>query len=130
MSTEGTLSPLALQILLVEDHHDSAVALSSLLRSSGHAVQIAETIRSAKQLFNHQRFDLLLCDLGLPDGDGCNLLRDLQQNGPVRAIAITGFGMAEDIERSKAAGFLRHITKPLVVSQLQDLLTELSRTLG
>src|SRR5262245_27085875 len=92
-------------ILLVEDHADSAAALAKLLRSLGHQVQTAPSCADARRLFElNAGIDVLLLDVGLPDGDGCDLLRELTAIRPVPAIAITGFGMNEDVARSMAAG--------------------------
>jgi CheY-like chemotaxis protein len=113
-------------ILLIEDHADSAVAMAKLLRSFGHRVQTAESCAVARRLFQTNRdVDVLLVDLGLPDGDGCDLLRELLAIKKVPAIAITGFGMAEDVERSRSAGFIAHITKPFDMPGLHEMLTNL-----
>jgi CheY-like chemotaxis protein len=113
-------------ILLVEDHADSAVALAMLLRSFGHRVQTADCCATARQLFQaNVGIDVLLVDLGLPDGDGCDLMRELTAIKRVPAIAVTGYGMAEDMQRSKAAGFIAHITKPLVLPELKQMLSSL-----
>ena len=113
-------------ILLVEDHTDSAVALAMLLRSFGHRVQTADCCATARQVFQaNLGIDVLLVDLGLPDGDGCDLMRELTAIKRVPAIAVTGYGMAEDVERSKAAGFIAHVTKPLVLPELKDMLANL-----
>jgi len=114
-------------ILLVEDHADSAVVLAKLLRSFGHRVQTADCCQSARRLFqmNHE-VDLLLLDIGLPDGDGCELLRELHQIRKIPAIAVTGYGMNADVERARAAGFVAHITKPFVMDQLNTTLVNLT----
>jgi CheY-like chemotaxis protein len=52
-----------------------------------------------------QRFDLVLCDIGLPDGSGYDVISKAKAKGPIKAVAITGFGTDEDIRRSKEAGF-------------------------
>ena len=111
-----------LEILLVEDHADSALALASLLRAGGSSVAVADSCAAAKSLYGEKSFDVLLCDLGLPDGDGCDLLRELIAIRRVCAIAITGFGMEEDVERSKAAGFVAHLTKPITLDSLRQTL--------
>jgi CheY-like chemotaxis protein len=115
-----------LNVLLVEDHRDSALALAALVRSFGHNADIAGTCRDARQLFDAHAYDLLLCDLGLPDGDGCDLLTDLRARRLVRAVAITGYGMTEDIDRCRAAGFLTHITKPIIADGVHAILDEIA----
>jgi len=76
------------------------------------------------------RFDVVLCDLVLPDGDGCDLVAELFLIRPVRAFAITGYGMPHDLARTQAAGFLAHLTKPVVVERLRIVLAELSREIA
>jgi CheY-like chemotaxis protein len=120
------LTAFPLQILVVEDHRDSALALAYLIRAYGHRAEIADSCHAAKQLFASERFDLVLCDLGLPDGDGCDLLPELTAINPVRALAITGYGMNDDLQRTRAAGFLAHITKPIVADRLRIVLDELA----
>jgi CheY-like chemotaxis protein len=113
-------------ILLVEDHADTAFVLAKLLRSFGHRVQTAESCQTARRLFQtNPDVDVLLLDLGLPDGDGCDLLRELHQIRKIPAIAVTGYANKDDIERSQAAGFVAHITKPFALDQLTATLTNL-----
>src|SRR5947209_2519086 len=87
------LNKHSLSLLLVEDHHDSATALTYLLRQYGHRVQVADCCASARSMYAGGRFDVVLCDLGLPDGDGCDLIAELSLSRPVRALAITGYVM-------------------------------------
>ena len=82
----------------------------------------AQGAKAAIQLAAEERFDVLLCDTGLPDGDGCDVLKEISAMYPIRGIAVTGFGMKEDIERSKKAGFITHITKPSVLGPLLPIL--------
>src|SRR5437764_7055528 len=99
MGTRGVEKVMfPLHILVVEDHRDSALALVHLLRFYGHRATIADSCRQAKQLFATERFDVVLCDLGLPDGDGCELLSKLAAIAPVKALAVTGYGMGDDLE--------------------------------
>jgi len=113
-------------ILLVEDHADSATVLAKLLRSFGHRVQTADCCQSARRLFETNReVDVLLPDLGLPDGDGCDLLHELNQVRRIPAIAVTGYAMNDEIARAKAAGFVAHITKPFAMDQLNTTLSNL-----
>jgi CheY-like chemotaxis protein len=109
-------------ILIVEDHADSAEMLSIALRRMGHRVESVSSGKDAVRAFQAADFDVLLLDLGLPDGDGCQLLQELTAIRPVPAIAITGYGMAKDIDRSRAAGFVSHITKPLMLAELKSQL--------
>jgi CheY-like chemotaxis protein/anti-sigma regulatory factor (Ser/Thr protein kinase) len=108
------------EILLVEDHGETARALAMLLRSSGHVVRVASTVADALAAAE-EPFDVLVSDLGLPDGNGCELLGELRRRkGAVRAIALTGYGFDHDVAEAHAAGFDRHLTKPVTLAQLLE----------
>ena len=108
--------PLAL--LLVEDHADTAGALSEILREEGHQVQATASLSEAVEAFRHQPFDLLITDLGLPDGSGHDLLARLRFIRPVKGIVLSGYGMDSDVSKSRAAGFSEHLTKPVQIALL------------
>ncbi|MGE5275826.1 MAG: PAS domain S-box protein [Acidobacteriota bacterium] len=108
--------PLA--ILLVEDHADTAGALTQLLREEGHRVKCVASVSEAVDLFRKETFDLLVTDLGLPDGSGHELLGVLRAIRPIRGIVLSGYGMDADVARSRAAGFAEHLTKPVQISLL------------
>ncbi len=104
---------LPLRILLVEDHAVTAKLMRMMLIADGHAVEIASDVAAALELARLQAFDLLLSDLGLPDGSGYDLIRQLREGGhKFPCIALSGYGLGEDIQRSQAAGFAAHLTKP------------------
>jgi CheY-like chemotaxis protein len=110
-----------LSILLVEDHGDTARIISRLLARQGHGVQTAGDIATALQLATEQRFDLLISDLGLPDGSGHEVVRGLHARGQsLPAIALSGYGQGEDVQQSRAAGFSAHLVKPVNFRQLHD----------
>ncbi|HSI32715.1 MAG: PAS domain S-box protein [Phycisphaerae bacterium] len=108
-----------LSILLVEDHEDTARAVARLLRGYGWQVRVADTVASAVQVAGAEEFDLLISDIGLPDGSGLDLMRQLLARKPTKGICLSGFGMEEDVRKSRDAGFLEHLTKPVNVSQLK-----------
>ena len=113
-------------ILLVEDHADTATVIRRLLDRVGHRVRVAEGYAVARRVaLQDGPFDLLLCDIGLPDGDGCDLLAEIREMYPVRAIAVTAYGMRRDVERCVHAGFDRHLLKPvdstLLLSAIEQL---------
>ncbi|MGI9114296.1 MAG: ATP-binding protein [Chthoniobacterales bacterium] len=112
-------------ILLVEDHLDTAVALARVLRVRGNEVQIAPSVAAALDLMAQHRFGLLLCDVGLPDGSGYDLLAQVRQTNNVPAIALTGFGMSSDIDRAMEAGFDAHLTKPVDFQRLEATMAKL-----
>ena len=109
----------ALRILLVEDHAESREVLARLLRLNGHAVQEAAGARESLAAAARGSFDLLISDIGLPDGDGCDLLRELRRANPaLRAVAVTGHAEDELSGACKAAGFSAFVRKPVSFSQL------------
>jgi CheY-like chemotaxis protein len=90
-----------------------------LLEAEGHQVQTAGDVATALELAAQYSFDLLLSDLGLPDGSGVDLMRTLRGRGrTLPGIALSGYGQEEDIRRSKEAGFAAHLTKPTSSDQL------------
>jgi CheY-like chemotaxis protein len=123
------VSPMVrrLNILVVEDHADSARALSRLLTGEGHTVRHADGYAATMQLAHGgDRFDLLLIDLGLPDGDGCDLLKEVRELHSVPAIAITGHGMEPDVRRCRQAGFEDHVLKPIALPRLIGAINRLT----
>ena len=113
-----------LRILLVEDHTDTALIMARLLTSDGHAVQVASDVQGAIKRANDQQFDLLLSDLGLPDGSGLDLLRELRlARNQLPAIALSGYGQDKDLQQSHAAGFAAHLTKPVTHSRLEEVIS-------
>ncbi|TLD69384.1 response regulator [Phragmitibacter flavus] len=125
-SKPQTQDQVALEILLVEDHVDTARVLTHLLTRSGHRVVNADTVATALATFSQHPFDLLLCDLGLPDGSGLNIIRTIRQTSSLPAIALTGYGMEEDIEACKTAGFNAHLTKPLNLQKLKEVISSVT----
>jgi signal transduction histidine kinase len=116
----------SVSILLVEDHADTANAMTRLLSRRGYSVRAVTSVAEALRSAASNAFDVLISDIGLPDGTGLQLMRELTARGPVKGIALTGYGMEEDIERSRAAGFSEHLTKPINVEQLQAALDRIT----
>ncbi|HWE04686.1 MAG TPA: CHASE3 domain-containing protein [Tepidisphaeraceae bacterium] len=115
-----------LRILLVEDHADTANAMRRLLAGLGHSVEVGQNKASAIEKMNTTPFDLLLSDIGLPDGTGIELIREIRQRHRIAAIALTGFGMDEDIAKCKEAGFDAHITKPVNFQKLDIIIRQIA----
>jgi CheY-like chemotaxis protein len=115
-----------LRILLVEDHVDTARAMSRLLRSLGHQVETATTVAAALELANKDNFRLIISDIGLPDGTGIDFMRQVRERSNVPAIALTGFGMEDDIMRSREAGFTMHLTKPVNFQRLELIVQQVA----
>jgi len=112
-----------MRILLVEDHEDTNRSLTNLLRRRGYQVESAFTFQSALELSAKEQFDVLISDLGLPDGSGIDLIRKLASKPPL-GIALTGFGMEQDICKSREAGFQHHLVKPIDLNKLDSLIQE------
>jgi len=109
-------------VLVVENHPDTLEALKSYLEDSGHQVRTAMTKQEALNVLPHYAVDLLLCDIGLPDGNGWELMENLPKK--VFAVAMSGFGMNADSARSKAVGFRHHLLKPFKAVELDRILSE------
>jgi signal transduction histidine kinase/ActR/RegA family two-component response regulator len=109
----------AFRILLVDDHQDTCTALERLLVRRGHLVAATHNVRSAMEAAARNQFDLLISDIALPDGTGTELMACLHAISPLRGIAISGFGMNGDIEKSLHAGFSEHLVKPVKLEKLE-----------
>jgi CheY-like chemotaxis protein len=115
------LRALNLRVLVVEDDEDAAVTLSTLLTHRGCRVEVAHTVQECLRMFDGSIPDVLLCDIGLPDGDGYSLLRELRRHAPgqhVAAIALSAYARDEDRALAVDAGFSAYVTKPYEVEQL------------
>ncbi len=108
-----------LRILLVDDHLDTCTALERLLVRRGHLVAAAHNVRSAMEAAARSSFDLLISDIALPDGTGIELMTYLRAISQIPGIAISGFGMNGDIEKSFDAGFAEHLVKPVKMESLE-----------
>ena len=107
------------RILLVEDDGDSLEVTRRLLERDGHVVATAMCLKTAIDSAG-QGFDLLIADIGLPDGTGIDLIQYLKTTGPVKGIALSGYGMRADVESCRAAGFMEHLTKPIKFDDLRS----------
>jgi signal transduction histidine kinase len=106
------------RVLLVEDHGDTREVLASLLRASNYAVKTASSVAAALRLASDEHFDIVVSDLGLPDGTGYDLMRQLRDCHGIKGIALSGYGMEADQRHSREVGFLDHVVKPVNASQL------------
>jgi DNA-binding response OmpR family regulator len=136
--TAPAFDPLqSAHLLLVEDHVDTAAVLARMLRRAGYQVTVAtsvaqglaETEAASKTADDRGRFSpirLVISDLGLPDGSGMELMSKLAARFRLSGIALSGFGMEDDVARALAAGFTKHLTKPvdfdLLLSTIRELL--------
>jgi signal transduction histidine kinase/ActR/RegA family two-component response regulator len=108
-----------LRILLVDDHQDTCTALERLLVRRGHLVSAVHNMRSAMETAVRNHYDLLISDIALPDGTGTELMSYLRAISGIPGIAISGFGMNGDIQRSREAGFAEHLVKPITMENLE-----------
>lgn len=117
----------AQRILLVEDHGDTGRVLARLLRNAGYVVEHAETAGSALEMFGRDEFDLVISDLGLPDESGLELMKKLRTLQPhLAGICLSGYGMEDDLNACRAAGFSEHLTKPVDMQQLHSAIARVA----
>ncbi|MEO8654765.1 MAG: ATP-binding protein, partial [Ramlibacter sp.] len=117
--------PRTARIVVVEDNVDAADTLATLLRLSGHRVDVALDGPSGLDLIVQLRPQIVLCDIGLPGMDGYELAQQVRERGQLPApvmIALTGYDGANDRARARAAGFDHHMAKPVDVAALEHLI--------
>jgi len=120
-----------LAVLIVEDDPDTGTALRLLLDEAGFDARAAQSVASALEAFRDRPADVLVTDVGLPDGSGLDLLAALKPLQPrLAAIVLSGFGMERDVERSRALGFVEHFAKPVNPSRLIAALDALGRSVS
>ncbi len=122
MNPEG-----GLRIFVVENHRDTLKYLARFLESRGHSVQSARTMKTALEALAGTECDLFISDIGLPDGDGWELLRQLHFPPRVIAVAMSGYGTPSDLQKSKDAGFRHHLVKPFGGEDLAPFIEEALR---
>jgi len=117
-----------LSVLIVEDNQDAADSLADLLALNSHEVHLAATGRAGIEEARARAPDVLICDLGLPDVNGFEVIRSVRAAGStVFSIAVTGYAQPQDRELALAAGFDAHLAKPLRLDKLNELLAEVAR---
>ncbi len=112
-------------VLLVDDHLDTCLGMSRLLKRRGYKVAVAHSVTEALATADGETFDLLISDIGLPDGTGFDLMNALRERGGPPGIALSGYGMENDIEKSREAGFSDHLIKPVTIDRLDDAIRKL-----
>jgi len=112
------------RVLLIEDHADTAEVMAELLREVGYDVIMASSCEEALRV-DLGRVDVIVSDLGLPDGSGLDLLPKLRRTHYAPALALSGYGMDADVRAAEAAGFERHLTKPVDFGALFEALAQL-----
>lgn len=120
-----------LRILVVEDEPVTLRLMTKLLGGLGHTVSGADSVASALRIFQTGEFDLIVSDIGLPDGTGLDLMRQIVAlRGRIPAVALTGYGMEDDILRSREAGFASHMTKPINFTKLNIMIRRITASNG
>jgi signal transduction histidine kinase/ActR/RegA family two-component response regulator len=121
----------AFRILLIEDNVDACDTLRTLLELAGHEVAVAYDGRAGLQLAEERRYDIVICDIGLPGIDGLEIMERLRLSQSDKAsarrsfaIALSGYGQGEDRERALGAGFDRYLVKPAAPDTLLELIGE------
>jgi PAS domain S-box-containing protein len=122
-------TPRPLRLLLVEDHNDTRYALELILKRAKHIVRSASSAKGAMELAAEYPFDLVISDLGLPDLSGLEMMTELRDRFGLKGIAVSGYGMEDDVTRSREAGFLHHLTKPISMDGLRKLIADFGRSL-
>ncbi len=123
----GSGSAESRRILLVEDHAPTLDVLTRLLTRAGHHIIPAQSVEAAKLAASAADYDILISDLGLPDGTGLELIAALREVRPdLQAIALSGYGMEDDLRRTREAGFAAHLVKPIDFDQLRAALHKLN----
>jgi CheY-like chemotaxis protein len=106
----------------VEDHEETAVLLGRLLKHSGHVVKTARDVASALNLAATEAFDVLISDIGLPDGTGYELMRQISSQYGIKGVALTGYGTEDDLRLSVESGFAGHVIKPVDIARLESMI--------
>ncbi len=112
-----------MRVLIVEDHTDTRSVLSLLLSRCGCQTVTAKNIREARSRLEEMRFQILIADLNLPDGDGVELVREAKKMQELRAIAVTGRVSEEERALGIAAGFDSYLTKPIDFQKLRQAIS-------
>lgn len=112
-----------MNILVVEDHHDTRSVLERMLSRWGHQVKLAGDVRTGLGFLGQERFDAIVSDIALPDGTGYCLMNTARHRGSqARAIAISAFPYPPDVYEPKVTGFDHHLNKPFSGEQLRQVL--------
>jgi CheY-like chemotaxis protein len=119
-SPASALQPDQIRLLVVEDHLDTTRMLYLLLAGFGYAVKTAGDAATALELVARESFDMLICDIGLPDETGYELMKKIRERMPLKGIAVTAYGAEEDVRKSRDAGFSEHFLKPVELTRLHE----------
>ncbi len=118
------------RLLVVDDHPDTCLGMKMILERRGYAVTVANSADEAVEKAHAGEFELLISDIGLPDRSGYELMKELRETKGLRGIAVSGFGMENDVSRARAAGFSEHLTKPINFERLEQTIRDLLETVA
>lgn len=118
---------LRLRLLVIEDHESTLLVLTKMLTREGHSIVAVNSAAAALEAAARETFDLVISDLGLPDASGHDLMEQLRDRYGLRGIALSGYGMEDDLERSRNAGFILHLVKPVDFTRLRQALVSLEK---
>lgn len=116
----------SLRLLIAEDHDSARMTMTKLLERDGHSVFAAASIAEALSQANQNECDILISDLGLPDGSGLDLMRTIKGRHGWPGIALSGYGTEQDVRASKDAGFSMHLVKPVGVAELRSAIAQVT----
>jgi CheY-like chemotaxis protein len=115
-------TPNLKRILLVEDDEPTRETLKKLLDRRGYEVVAVASLAEARSAAESGEYDLVISDFALPDGTGTELMAELRSRFGLKGIALSGYGGEEDLARSREAGFIAHLTKPVAIGSLEEAL--------
>jgi CheY-like chemotaxis protein len=127
----ATLRGKTRRVLVVDDNHDSATSLATLLRMGGNEAHLAHDGEEAVSAAETLRPEVVLLDIGLPKINGydvCRRIRSAPWGKDVLLVAVTGWGQREDRRQAREAGFDHHMVKPVDYTALSELLTRVDRS--
>jgi CheY-like chemotaxis protein len=120
----------SLRVFVVENHADTLLSLQLYLEDLGHTVSTAGNVAEALAGLPASHCQVLICDIGLPDGTGWDLLTRAHLSQDIFTVAMSGFGMNADSQRSRAAGYRHHLIKPFKTEEIDKVLEEASALAG
>ncbi len=97
--------------------------MARLLTNRQYKVVAVGSVAEARKICLQEQFDLVLSDIGLPDGNGYALMSELRDKFGLKGIALTGYGMEHDVEHAKTSGFVAHLIKPVHIKSLENALS-------
>lgn len=109
-------------LLIVEDHLQTSKVLGRLIEARGFNVRTASTLAEARMIAAEHDIGFLFSDLGLPDGNGGDLMKEFHERYGISGVALTGYGLEADVAHARNMGFVLHLTKPIQISDLEEAL--------